>query len=262
MSNGKHSSDEGLELGNIPWKAIGISVLVIIILVGVFFCGRTAYSALIANGKLFKKEKENADIIEEEKMPTQISGNKVLGELKFETLNYSQYILEAVENNKDSVENSNNLESEIANQDVTNTSDSNTQTNNSLEISDALKNGIVKLYGNEINQKGNFCIIGHNKEEYFSVLNEVNVDDKFSIKSSSNIEKKYIVTDIYTIEPTDLKCLMPNDDYIEVTLITCTAGSNQRLVIKAIEENDYEKYKLEKENNVTNNADELNSTIE
>lgn len=268
MSRGKRYADKGFELGKIPWKTLGIIVLVIgVIVVGVLG-GKKAYSALIANGESFNQEieKESDDVVskEEEKMPTIISNFKVLGELKIEARNFSQYILDVEENTENLANNiSNSSENTITaenNTTVENTINLQNEQNNSQEISKALKSGLVKLYGDKINAKGNFCIIGHNEQEYFSVLNELNIDDKFSIKTSSNTEKDYIVTDIYTVNPTDLKCLMQNEKYVEVTLITCTTGSNQRLVVKGIEENDYKKYIAEK-NNETQNVENAQTNV-
>ena len=248
---GKHASDEGFDFDSIPWKNILLVIIVLAVIIGVLFGGKTVYSNFIANSSIFNKEKpvetDETEIEIEEKMPTQLYGYKVLGELTFENKNYSKYILDATNDNAIYTDKSNN-ETENSDNEVL-------DQNNSLEISDALNKSIVKLYGDKLNQKGNFTIIGHNKDEYFSILNELNVGEEFLIKTSDTDEKKYIITEIYTIEPTDLKALMPNNDYTEVTLITCSTGSNQRLVVKALEETDYEIYKNANLTNVNENSD-------
>lgn len=270
MSRGKHSCDDEFELGNIPWKIIGIVILVIAIIIGIFFGGKTVYSTFIANGKLFKKDKEEkieeVISIEEEKIPTNLYGYNVLGKLTIKSKEFSEYILEVPDNNvvsNDSVENTLENENIIDNNVENNTSNS----KNPEELSNALKKGIVKLYGDKVNCKGNFCIIGHNEKERFAILNELKVKDEFEIENSSKEKNKYIITEIFTVDPTDLKCLMPNDKYKEVTLITCTTGSNQRLVVKALEENDY-KLSLKESDNTsienTNNQDNssVSNTVE
>ncbi len=258
---GKHASDEGLDFDSIPWKNILLVIVVLAVIIGVLFGGKTVYSNFLANASFFNKEKpeetDETEIEIEEKMPTQLYGYKVLGELTFENKNFSKYILDATNDNAIYTDKSNN-ETENSDNEVL-------DQNNSLEISDALNKSIVKLYGDKLNQKGNFTIIGHNKDEYFSILNELNVGEEFLIKTSDTDEKKYIITEIYTIEPTDLKALMPNNDYTEVTLITCSTGSNQRLVVKALEETDYEIYKSANLTNINENSDNTladNSTEE
>lgn len=276
MARGKHSSNEGFDFDGIPWKKILIAIVVIAIVIGVLFGGKAVYSSFIANGKLFsKKTKEvEKEIVIEDKMPTQLYGYKVLGQLNIESKNYSSYILEAFDEkevsktqkdsskeNTEKIENSVENIDQISNEDVVNqTNDTNIENaenkinNNSEKYTDALKKGLVKLYGDKLNQKGNFTIMGHNEEKYFAILNELEVGDEFSVKTTSNIQKNYKITSIETVEPTDLKSLMPNKEYTEITLITCNAGSNQRLVVKALEETDYEISKI------TNN--ENNSEIE
>jgi LPXTG-site transpeptidase (sortase) family protein len=243
MSRGKHSCDNEFDLENIPLKEIGMGILVIAIIIAVFFGGKTVYSTFIANGNLLKKDKtENEDntiSIEEEKMPTNLYGYNVLGKLIIDDKNYSKYILEV--NKDEESDTKENASTNDVNTDNTTEIENNSTESaiNSEDLANALKRGLVKLYGDDLNSKGNFCIIGHNEDEFFSVLNELKEKDEFEIEDSSNTKNKYIVTEIYTIEPTDLECLMPNDKYQQVTLITCKSGSNQRLVVKALEENDY-----------------------
>lgn len=257
MSRGKHSCDDEFELGNIPWKQIGIIILLIAIIIGAFFGGKTVYSKFIANGNGFKKNQK--ETVVEEEMPTNLYGYNVLGKMTIKSKNFSKYILEVDNKNipsdnessiQDTESEGNSNQSTESGENIVqntealeNTSD-NTENDsangiNPNDLNDALKKGIVKLYGDKINSKGNFCIIGHNENALFSVLNDLKEKDEFELENSSKIKNKYVVTEIYTVEPDDLKCLMPNDKYKEVTLITCTTSSNQRLVVKALEENDY-----------------------
>ena len=104
-----------------------------------------------------QEENKEVDVSDsqEEKMPSNISNFNVLGKIEIEARNYSQYILDTSKNTYHSK--SDNMELQ----------------NGSQEISEALKLGLVKLYGSEPNSKGNISIIGHNEQEYFSVLNEL-----------------------------------------------------------------------------------------
>lgn len=99
--------------------------------------------------------------------------------------------------------------------------------------STAMENYPVKLYGNEINQIGNFCIAGHNYESIFARLTELSIGDTFYIVDQDDVIQDYIITDISQVDPTDLTCLMPTTDSVTVTLITCEDGATTRLVIKA-----------------------------
>lgn len=250
MAGGKHAQDEGFDFESIPWKPILLSIVVIAIIIGVIFGGKTVYSSFIANNDFFNFGKEKNEVQEniviEESMPTNLYGYKVLGELKIENKNYSSYILDSgidyskKTNKTEAVEVSENETSENI-ENVTPEEEKSVLENNSEKITNALKKGIVKLYGEKLNQKGNFVIMGHNEENKFAILNDLKIGDKISVKTISKLEKKYVVSEITTVDPTDLKSLMPNKEYTILTLITCKTGANERLVVKAIEESDYKK---------------------
>lgn len=270
MAGGKHAQNEGFDFESIPWKPILLSIVVIAIIIGVVFGGKTVYSSFIANGDFFKFGKEKNEVQEnvviEESMPTNLYGYKVLGELNIESKNYSSYILDSgIDYSKKTTEKEETT-TDVVDETAEPVEEKSVLENNSEKITDALKKGVVKLYGERLNQKGNFTIMGHNEENKFAVLNELKVGDKFSVKTVSKLEKKYVVTEITTVEPTDLKALMPNKEYTILTLITCKTGSDERLVVKAIEENDYKKMnstKTAEENanveNETTSADVVDS---
>ena len=47
---------------------------------------------------------------------------------------------------------------------------------------------------------------------------------------------QYSIYDIFVTDPNDVSILLPKDENIrEVTLITCTNGNKQRLILKAKE---------------------------
>lgn len=101
-----------------------------------------------------------------------------------------------------------------------------------------LKIAPTKLYGNNANEIGNFCIVGHNyhNDEHFSKLQELEINDNVKLTSNSGNKVNYSVYDIYEIEPTDVSCLSQNTNgKRELTLITCTNDSKRRLVIKCVE---------------------------
>lgn len=133
---------------------------------------------------------------QQNKMIEEIDGYEVLGQLFIEKIEFEQYILDSTENA-------------------------------------AMEKYPVKLYGDQLNKEGNFCIAGHNYEEIFSRLNELAVGDEFYIVDKEDMIQDYVIKEITEVEPTDLNCLMPVSDKIQVTLITCKEGATKRLVIRA-----------------------------
>lgn len=126
----------------------------------------------------------------------QYEGYEVLGKIKIDKLNVEQYIL------------------------------------NSSEES-ALEKGVTKLYGGTLNDYGNFCIAGHNYEHIFERLNELEPHDTFTIINKDLSETEYEITEIISVEPDDLSVLLPNEEAIQITLITCENIATTRLVVKA-----------------------------
>lgn len=112
-------------------------------------------------------------------------------------------------------------------------------TKNVLNISEdeSLKLSVAKLYGPNVNESGNFCIVGHNWNNMLKRLSEMQVGDTFYMVNRETKKKvNYKIYDIYTCVPEDLSCLNQNHDgKREVTLITCNPGGLTRLICKARE---------------------------
>ena len=98
---------------------------------------------------------------------------------------------------------------------------------------DALAQGVIKLYGDDLNQEGNFCIAGHNYDNIFKRLNELEVGDEIEIVDVDEQSTKYKVTQTASIEPTDLELLRKEAGKVQITLITCEDASTKRFVVKA-----------------------------
>lgn len=202
MGAGKHSSEESVFFDFSSFKRIKGSVSFIKILV-VF----TILFVIIGGGFAVKKFLDNQNQIQQPGETEQVSavipalesqyeGYEVLGKIKIEKLNVEQYIL------------------------------------NSLDES-ALEKGVTKLYGGILNDYGNFCIAGHNYENIFQRLNELEVGDCFTIIDKDLSESEYEIKEILSIEPDDLTPLLPSENVIQITLITCENVSTTRLVVKA-----------------------------
>ena len=92
-----------------------------------------------------------------------------------------------------------------------------------------------KYWGPEPNDVGNYCIVGHYYEngKMFGKLHKLKNGDKAELTDLSGNTLKYQVYNKYVVEPTDTRCTSQlTDGRKELTLITCTNGGKQRLVVK------------------------------
>jgi len=109
-------------------------------------------------------------------------------------------------------------------------------TENSLNLA------VTKLVGPEINTVGNFAITGHNYENIFQRLKDLEIGDEFYLVGTDGRKVTYTIYDKYSIHPKDSleeeECLNQNTNgKREVTLITCNKGAVTRLILKAQEKN-------------------------
>ena len=153
----------------------------------------------------FKKPKEKveenitpANVVENTNMIDTYEGYNVLGKIKIDKINVEQYILDSKEEG-------------------------------------ALKNGVIKLYGSSLNNYVNLCLAGHNYDEVFGKLNELDLGDTITLVEKDNKETDYKIKEIISVDPTDLTPLIQDDEKVSLTLITCENATTQRLIIKAEE---------------------------
>lgn len=81
-------------------------------------------------------------------------------------------------------------------------------------------------------EKGNFAVAGHRNSIYnemFRDVNQLEAGDDIIVRTAKG-EFTYKVKEQKVIEPTDVDILDPTDDST-VTLVTCTIGGKQRLVV-------------------------------
>lgn len=189
-----------------------IFVILILLIAIIFFIWSLIYKKNIkVLNEISNTKIEKEILVEEEKiveeyipkkiLPTEIEGYKIVGKLEIPKINLSTYIL-----------------------DVTN--------------EDSLKESVTKLCGPNINEVGNFCILGHNynKTTMFGNLKKLEINDSLTLINMYGQKVQYLVYDIYKVYPNEVECL--NQETYgnrEVTLITCTAGAIKRLVVKATE---------------------------
>lgn len=105
---------------------------------------------------------------------------------------------------------------------------------------ETLNLSITKFWGNEINEIGNVSLAGHNNLNgtMFGKTKKLEIGDIIELTDIQNVTLKYKVFKMYVIDPNDISCILPEQEGTrEVTLITCTNGNKNRLIVKAREEN-------------------------
>lgn len=103
-------------------------------------------------------------------------------------------------------------------------------------VEELLKISVVKYWGPEANNPGNFCIVGHNyhNKRFFSKAATLENGDSIYITDTNNKTLEYKVYANYVVEPDDLKCTSQlTNGAKDITLITCTMTGKQRTIIKA-----------------------------
>ena len=105
-------------------------------------------------------------------------------------------------------------------------------------LEETLNISVVKFYGANPNEIGNFCIAGHNfkNKNMFKNLKKLSVGDNLFIIDNDIGRVEYEIFDIYKVSPKDVACLLQETNgKREVTLITCTNDSKERIIVKARE---------------------------
>ena len=101
-----------------------------------------------------------------------------------------------------------------------------------------LKISINKFWGGSPNSVGNYCIVGHNYKsgKMFGKLSQMKSGDTIKLTDLSGKTLEYKVYDRYVVDPENVACTSQITNGLkEVTLITCTNGGKQRLIIKCRE---------------------------
>ncbi len=111
-------------------------------------------------------------------------------------------------------------------------------TYNPEETKEPMKISIVKYWGGQVNELGNLSIAGHNNYDgtMFGKTKKLEVDDTVELTDLGGNKVQYKIYDKFVTDPNDVTILATKDETIrEVTLITCTNGNRERLILKAKE---------------------------
>lgn len=111
-------------------------------------------------------------------------------------------------------------------------------TSNPEETKEPMKISIVRYWGGKVNEYGNLSIAGHNNYDgtMFGKTKRLEIGDIVELTDLDDKTIKYEIYDKFTTDPNDVTILATKDENIrEVTLITCTNGNKERLILKAKE---------------------------
>ena len=103
---------------------------------------------------------------------------------------------------------------------------------------DSLEKSITRVGNGKVNEIGNLTLSGHNYLDgsMFGKIDKLEKDDEIYILDLYGNKQKYKVFDKYITNPNDVSVLESIETgKKEVTLVTCTNGNKNRLIIKARE---------------------------
>lgn len=103
---------------------------------------------------------------------------------------------------------------------------------------EAMDVSITKFFGNGVNEVGNLTLAGHNNYDntMFGKLNELKIDDIIQLTDINKNTKEYKIYKIFKTTPNDSSVVSTEEfGTREVTLITCSNGNKERLIVKARE---------------------------
>lgn len=101
-----------------------------------------------------------------------------------------------------------------------------------------MKLSIIKYWGENVNDYGNLSIAGHNNKDgtMFGKTKKLQKGDIIELTDLKGQTIQYSIYDIFVTDPNDVSILLPKEELVrEVTLITCTNGNKERLILKARE---------------------------
>ena len=110
------------------------------------------------------------------------------------------------------------------------------ETKSEQETEALLKMSPIKFHGPEINEVGNYCIVGHNyrNSKFFSKVPTLENGDIIKITDTTGNVVEYSVYTKYNVVPSDTTCTdQRTNGKKEITLITCTNDSKERVIVKA-----------------------------
>ena len=112
------------------------------------------------------------------------------------------------------------------------------ETGSAEETEELLKISPLKFHGCDPNEVGNFCVVGHNyrNSKFFSKVPTLVVGDKVMLTDLTGRTITYGVYDMHTVDPSDTTdTTQLTGGKKELTIITCTNDSKQRVIVRCRE---------------------------
>ena len=169
---------------------------------------------LIKNIESNENEKKNQEVVEvfsnvddTQKQELTMDGYKVIGIIQIPVINLEYPILEM-------------------------------DISNPEEAKEPMRLAIIKYWGGDVNGYGNLSLAGHNNYNgtMFGKTKNLKIGDTIELTDLNNQTVQYQIYDIFKTDPNDVTILETKDESVrEVTLITCTNGNRERLILKAKE---------------------------
>lgn len=169
---------------------------------------------LIKNMQSNENEKKNQEMVEvfssvddTQKQNLELNGYKIIGLIKIPVIDLEYPILEM-------------------------------DVSNPEEAKEPMRLAIIKYWGGDVNGYGNLSLAGHNNYNgtMFGKTKNLKIGDVVELTDLNNQTIQYQIYDIFKTDPNDVTILETKDETIrEVTLITCTNGNRERLILKAKE---------------------------
>lgn len=106
------------------------------------------------------------------------------------------------------------------------------------DTEETLEKSIVRVGNGIVNEIGNLTLAGHNYIDgsMFGKIDKLEKGDEIKILDLHKKEITYSIFDIYVTDPNDVSVLDAREEgKREITLISCTNGNKNRLIIKARE---------------------------
>lgn len=116
----------------------------------------------------------------------------------------------------------------------------NVEAYNPADTKEPMEYGIVKYWGGNVNEYGNLSIAGHNyyNGTMFGKTRKLEIGDTLELTDTDKKTIQYKIYNKFITDPKDVTILENNNKEVrEVTLITCTNGNRNRLILKARENN-------------------------
>ena len=169
---------------------------------------------LIKNMQSNENEKKNQEMVEvfssvddTQKQNLELNGYKIIGLIKIPAIGLEYPILEM-------------------------------DVSNPEEAKEPMRLAIIKYWGGDVNGYGNLSLAGHNNYNgtMFGKTKNLKIGNVVELTDLNNQTIQYQIYDIFKTDPNDVTILETKDETIrEVTLITCTNGNRERLILKAKE---------------------------